>query len=213
MRTKYPRTPHLPWSPGATSDDVRVFDLSGFEGRRVVATEKLDGENTSLYRDGMHARSIDSRHHPSRDWVKGLQARIGYEIPEGWRLCGENLYARHSVAYYELESYFYLFSVWNEGDECLSWEETVTLAKLFELPTPSVLFDGPWDVEAVRSLRVDTEICEGYVVRLAEGFAYQDFARSVAKWVRPSHVQTDDHWMHGTMVPNGLRDSETEEPS
>lgn len=36
----------------------------------VVITEKMDGENTTLYRDGLHARSLDSRHHPSRNWVK-----------------------------------------------------------------------------------------------------------------------------------------------
>ena len=211
MRQKYPRTPHLPWSPGATSDDVRIVDTSGFEGRQVVVNEKLDGENTSLYRDGTHARSIDSRHHPSRDWVKSLQARIGYEIPEGWRLCGENMYARHSVAYDDLESYFYLFSVWTSDNTCLSWEETATWAELLELPTPPVLFQGLWSTEAIRSLAVDTETCEGYVVRLAESFIYEDFARSVAKWVRPAHVQTDEHWMHKSVVPNGLRVSETEE--
>ncbi|MET3986910.1 hypothetical protein ABIC27_004807 [Streptomyces sp. PvR034] len=48
MRTHYPRTPHLPWSPGATPDDVRAGDLSGLpglRGREVVVTEKLDGSN------------------------------------------------------------------------------------------------------------------------------------------------------------------------
>ena len=56
MRTHYPRTPHLPWSPGATPDDVRAGDPGALRGREVVVTEKLDGENTTLYRDGMHAR-------------------------------------------------------------------------------------------------------------------------------------------------------------
>ncbi|MFE9924807.1 RNA ligase family protein, partial [Streptomyces sp. NPDC005774] len=49
MRVHYPRTPHLPWSPGAASDDIRAGDLSGLRGREVVVTEKLDGENTTLY--------------------------------------------------------------------------------------------------------------------------------------------------------------------
>ena len=83
MRTHYPRTPHLPWSPGAASDDVRVADLSGLLGREVVVTEKLDGENTTLYADGLHARSLDSAHHPSRAWVKALQGRIGARHPGG----------------------------------------------------------------------------------------------------------------------------------
>lgn len=33
MRTHYPRTRHLPWSPGATADDLRVTDLSGLRAR------------------------------------------------------------------------------------------------------------------------------------------------------------------------------------
>lgn len=102
MRTHYPRTPHLPWSPGASGDDVRTGDLSGLRGLEVVVTEKLDGENTTLYQDGLHARSLDSAHHPSRTWVKALQGRIGPSIPAGWRICGENLYARHSIPYREL---------------------------------------------------------------------------------------------------------------
>ena len=42
------RTPHLPWSPGAAADDVRVGDVAGLRGREVVVTEKLNGENTTL---------------------------------------------------------------------------------------------------------------------------------------------------------------------
>ncbi|QHY97541.1 hypothetical protein SSPS47_20775 [Streptomyces sp. S4.7] len=115
MRTSYPRTPHLPWSPGVASDDVRVGDLDGLRGREVVVTEKMDGENTTLYRDGLHARSLDSGHHPSRAWVKALQGRIGGLIPDGVRVCGENMYARHSIPYEDLESWFYGVPVWRRN--------------------------------------------------------------------------------------------------
>jgi RNA ligase len=98
IRCKYPRTPHLPWSPGASEDDVKLDGCLKFQGREVVVTEKMDGENTSLYRNGLHARSLDSRHHPSRDWIKAWHGGIAHHIPEGWRLCGENVYARHSIA-------------------------------------------------------------------------------------------------------------------
>src|SRR5262245_28756711 len=125
MRVRYPRTPHLPWSPGATSDDVRLAGLGGLEGQEAVVTEKLDGENTTLYRGGRHARSRGSAHHPSRAWVKALHGRIASQIPEGWRVCGENLYARHSLAYDELQSWFYGFSVWDGEDRCLDWDRTV----------------------------------------------------------------------------------------
>ncbi|WP_187645805.1 RNA ligase family protein, partial [Streptomyces sp. TRM49041] len=204
MRTHYPRTPHLPWSPGAARDDVRVADLSGFVGREVVVTEKLDGENTTLYSDGLHARSLDSAHHPSRAWVKGLQGRIAAHLPEGWRVCGENMYARHSLPYEELESYFYGFSVWDELHWCPGWDYTVGLLRGLGIPTPRVLWRGVFDERALRRLRVDTGRQEGYVVRTADGFMAGEFGRRVAKWVRPGHVQTGTHWMHAAVTPNGL---------
>ncbi|MFZ3468431.1 RNA ligase family protein [Streptomyces sp. 4.24] len=203
MRTHYPRTPHLPWSPGASSDDVRTTRLDALAGREVVVTEKLDGENTTLYSDGLHARSLDSGHHPSRAWVKGLQSRIGARIPAGRRVCGENLYARHSLAYEQLDSWFYGFSVW-DGDHCLDWDRTAGVLRELGVPGPRVLWRGVFDERALRRLRIDTTRQEGYVVRTAAGFDRSDFGRCVAKWVRGGHVATDTHWMYAAVVPNGL---------
>ncbi|MFJ9678183.1 RNA ligase family protein [Streptomyces sp. NPDC101194] len=206
MRTHYPRTAHLPWSPGASSDDVRIADLSGLTGREVVVTEKLDGENTTLYADGLHARSLDSAHHPSRGRVKALQGRIGARIPEGWRVCGENMFARHSIAYDGLESFFYGFSVW-DGERCLDWDRTVEFLRGLGIPVPPVLWRGTLDAraeKALRALKPDTGRQEGYVVRPADAFGAADFGRLVAKWVRPGHVRTDTHWMHAAVVENGL---------
>ncbi|MGW2997736.1 RNA ligase family protein, partial [Streptomyces sp. NPDC001193] len=203
MRTHYPRTPHLPWSPGAAADDVRAAGFGGPAGCEVVVTEKLDGENTTLYADGLHARSLDSGHHPSRAWVKGLQSRIGAGIPAGWRVCGENLYARHSLLYEDLDSWFYGFSVW-DGEQCLDWDRTVGFLHGLGVPTPRVLWRGVFDERALRRLRIDTTRQEGYVVRPVASFARADFGRYVAKWVRGGHVQTDTHWMYAQVVPNGL---------
>ncbi|MFF7839537.1 RNA ligase family protein [Streptomyces ossamyceticus] len=204
MRTHYPRTRHLPWSPGATSDDLRVTDLSGLRGREVVVTEKLDGENTTLYADGLHARSLDSAHHPSRTWVKALQARVGPSIPEGWRVCGENMFARHSLAYEDLESWFYGFSVWDAEGRCLDWDRTVRFLRGLGVPVPRVLWRGEFDERALRALRLDLGRQEGYVVRVADGFGAAEFGARVAKWVRAGHVRTDTHWMHAAVVENGL---------
>lgn len=204
MRTHYPRTRHLPWSPGATADDLRVTDLSGLRGREVVVTEKLDGENTTLYADGLHARSLDSAHHPSRTWVKALQARIGHAIPQGRRVCGENMYARHSIAYDALDSYFYGFSVWDGDGRCLDWDRTVAFLRGLGVPVPRVLWRGVFDERSLRALRLDPGRQEGYVVRVAAGFGAEEFGERVAKWVRAGHVRTDTHWMHSAVVENGL---------
>jgi hypothetical protein len=208
-RLKYPRTPHLPWSPGASADDVLLGDTSRFEGREVVVTEKMDGENTTLYADYVHARSLDSAHHPSRSWVKALQAQLRDGIPMGWRLCGENLYAEHSLRYATLPSYFMLFSIWDESNHALSWDDTAQWADLLGLVTVPVLYRGPWDEKRIRALTetLDPRSQEGIVVRPAERFAFGDFTACVAKWVRPNHVTTDVHWMSRPVRPNGLKET------
>lgn len=208
-RVKYARTFHLPWSPGASSDDRVMEDPDEcFGGAEVVVTEKVDGECSTLYRDYLHARGVDYAPHPSRDRLRALHASIAHDIPEGWRICGENVYAVHSIAYDALPAHFLVFSVWNERNECLSWDETVTWAQLLDLPTVPVIARGTWgpwvrnfDGETRGDLGGDRE---GYVVRLVDGFHYRAFRRSVAKYVRKNHVQTDDHWAHREVVANKL---------
>ncbi|MBU9200235.1 RNA ligase family protein [Burkholderia multivorans] len=206
MRVKYPRTYHVPFSPGATSDDKTLGSLAHLEGRECVITTKMDGENTTLYRDGFHARSIDSRHHPSRDWLARFHANIGYLIPEGWRVCGENLWARHSIAYTDLPSYFLGFSVWDENNRALSWDETQLVFEELGIQSVPVKYRGAFSEAHLRLLvaELDLEREEGLVVRVAGEFDYKDFSTSVAKWVRKGHVQTDSHWMHSALVPNQL---------
>jgi ATP-dependent RNA circularization protein (DNA/RNA ligase family) len=206
MKIKYPRTFHLPWSLSLTCDDKRLKDVSCFEGKEVIVTEKMDGENTSMYRDGIHARSLDGRDHVSRSWVKQLQASIAREIPDGWRICGENLFAKHSLGYDSLRSYFYVFSIWNEKNECLSWDDTVEWCNLLGLETMSVL--GRWflfDEDVIRGISIDPTVSEGYVLRNASSFHFDNFRSNVAKYVRKDHVQTDTHWMLTAIEKNGLK--------
>ncbi|GED56575.1 RNA ligase family protein [Brevibacillus formosus] len=208
MLKKYPRTFHLPWSRSRTDDDKILRTVGHFEGKEVVVTEKLDGENTTLYRNHIHARSLDSKDHASRHWVKMLHGTISFHIPEGWRICGENVYALHSIYYEHLTSYFYVFSIWNENNECLSWDETVEWAELLGLETAPVLYRGIWSEETVKSCYTKQSVFggeqEGYVVRLTERFSYEDFKQSAAKFVRKNHVQTDQHWLSKPVVPNGI---------
>lgn len=95
---KYGRTFHLPISQGATSDDKIMSSLQGLKVDDLVVTEKMDRENTTIHQGGSHARSPDSRYHPSRDWLKAFAAGISPQLAGDERIVGENLYARHSVA-------------------------------------------------------------------------------------------------------------------
>lgn len=203
---KYPRTFHLPWSPGATKDD-RFMDSIPWQGREVVVTEKMDGENTTMYRDHIHARAITNSYHPSRSRVKNLHAQIAQDIPQGWRLCGENLQAVHSIEYHDLPTHFMLFSVWDEKNECLSWDDTLEWAALINVPTVPVLWRGIWNEAAISGLPFPefSEIREGYVIRLADQFAYSEFRKAVGKFVREGHVDEQrHHWQHEPMTENAL---------
>lgn len=207
MKIKYPRTHHLPWSLGATDDDKTLSSTDHFTGREVVVTEKMDGENTTIYAGGAcHARSLDSKAHPARTWVRALAATVGREIPAGWRVCGENLYARHSIGYDGLPTYFMVFGIYDGDNRCLSWDETLEWCSLLGLTPVPVRYRGVWDEKAIKACHTGTSACggiqEGYVVRVADAFGYDDFNTSVAKFVRKNHVTTDTHWMHAAVVPN-----------
>lgn len=202
------RTMHLPWSPGIHDDDKVIKSLDGFIGKEVVATVKMDGENTSMYQDYFHARSVDGRNHPSRSWAKSMWAQICGDIPEKWRITGENVYATHSIHYDDLESYFYGFGVWNERNVRLHWDEMIEWFKLLNIEPVPLLYRGPFSEEIIKSLWKDSyyDRMEGYVITTVDGFSYSDYHNNVAKFVRKGHVQTNKHWMHGQkIVPNKLK--------
>ena len=207
-RVKYPRTHHVPFSPGMTDDDRVLESYAAFEGQRVIVTEKLDGENSTLYRDGMHARSVTSGNHESRSWLKRKLAEICDNIPEGWRVCGENMYAEHSIAYDDLRSYFYAFSLWNERNVRLGWDESKEWFELIGVEPVPVLYDGIFDLKAIESLHRacrNGRPCEGWVMQLARPISYGEFRSCVAKYVRANHVATGEHWMYGKkLTPNRL---------
>jgi len=211
LRVKFPRIPHLPWSPGRTSDDLALEAIDRFVGREVVVTEKVDGECSALYRDGLHARSIDSKAHPSRSWLKAFHAQIKHNLHYGFQYCGENLYAKHSIEYKALSSYFLLFGVHQlemHAPGVLSWDSTLSEVQRIGVDVVPTLYRGPWNERAVMACYTGQSRFggdqEGYVVRLADEFPLPEFATSVAKFVRADHVQTDDHWSLKKVVPNRL---------
>ncbi|AXH72860.1 MAG: RNA ligase [Caudoviricetes sp.] len=209
-QVKYPRTRHCTWSDGMNSDDKIHKDMTHFQGKRVIVSLKMDGENSTVYSDYFHARSIDGRNHESRNWVKNFVSGFQYDIPDNWRICGENLYAEHSIKYDNLKSYFYGFSVWNDKNECLSWDQTQEWFQLLGIISVPVLYDGIYDEEKIKSLYSEDkwETMEGYVIRLAESFSYFDFKNSVAKFVRKNHVQTAKHnWQSQKIIPNKLEEN------
>lgn len=203
---KYPRTYHLPWSLGMNDDDRMHEDISIFNNQLVTVTEKMDGENTSLYSNYIHARSVDSRSHPTRDWVKNFWSKIKHEIPSGWRICGENLRAEHSIKYRELSTFFMGFSIWDNNNNCLSVHDTLDWFGLLDIKHVPILYHGIYDETKIKEFNNrDPNKYEGYVVRLSRLFNYSEFSKVVAKFVRKDHIQTSKHWMLGEYTFNTLK--------
>lgn len=213
-RYKYPSTKHVPWSDTVHRDDSQHSDLDFFIDKKVVVTCKMDGENTNLYRDFFHARSIDSENTPNRkqkevrSWVKQFHASIAHLIPDDWRISGENMFAKHAIHYKNLSSYFLTFAVWNEMNECLSWNDTVSFCSDMGLSVVPLLYIGKYDEKHIKSLyypdmTIGGDPVEGYVIRTALSYLYDDHEFSTAKYVRAGHVQQgSEHWLYEKTIPN-----------
>lgn len=214
MYYKYPKTWHHPQSKINPHGNDRVLStLEHFIDKDVVVSIKMDGENTSCYRDKLHARSIDSGFHPSRTWMKAYHATFCNKIPDNWRLCGENVYAKHAIKYENLPTYFFVFGIYDDKNICLSWQDTLLMCKELGLMTVPTFYHGIWDEEKIinacpKRTMIDGVDCgdlEGYVVRISGGFNYDDFPNNCYKFVRPNHVQPgNDHWSK-YCIPNTLK--------
>jgi hypothetical protein len=211
---KYSRTYHFPFSPGTTSDDRIQHEywkhLSAIP--QLVHTEKLDGENNCLSRYGVFARShVAPTTSPWSESIRRYWQGIKHDLGN-LEIFLENVYAIHSIAYYNLEHHFYVFAI-REHDRWLSWEEVCFYAAMLDLPvvpqiklfeTPKVQVDFEKDVLDIvkgtgafdaRDAATGSQVTmEGIVTRNADGYDVAAFAQNVFKYVRKGHVKTDEHW-------------------
>ncbi len=215
-RIKYFRTPHLLESPGCLNDDKQLSSEDHFFSmEEVIITEKMDGENFTGYNDGgTHARSLDSNNHPSRNYAKAIWKKVCHDLPKGWRVCAENMYAKHSIHYSHIKSYLLVFSIWDDTNTCLDWDTTELWTNLLGLKTVPVIFKGNLSNKEQLSRFIQNtypeyvskapDQVEGFVIRNSAGFKYDDSELNIAKYVRPNHVQTDSHWLTQAIVPNKI---------
>lgn len=201
--SKYPRTYHLFFSKGASSDDKIADNVNSLLGKEIVITEKLDGSNNAITNVGVYARShADFSRNPwdIKSW--DLYHRIKKDLHDDLFIFGEGMYGIHSIEYSNLESYFYIFGI-RDNNIWIPWESVEEYSFLLDTPTVPILFKGVLNTEKeLRDLVEDLvkkpsklggEI-EGVVVRVADMFHNDDFSDNVQKWVRKGHVQTDVHW-------------------
>lgn len=210
---KYPRTYHLFFSLGTTSDDRISKNCNQILKNDIVSTEKLDGENTSLSQFGLFARSrIEPTKNPWAQWLKPKWDMIKSDLGSfDLEICGENMYGEHSIIYSGLKEHFYVFGVRNmKHNMWLSWDETKYWAEMFDFKVVPELINESWNIEEKDleikinnimkefSLLNDSKYWntekEGVVIRMKDEFPNSMFYNSVFKYVRYKHVKTDQHW-------------------
>jgi len=216
MSEKYPRTWHLPFSPGGTNDDKRLINTDQFLNVIVSITEKMDGSNVCLERDNVYARSHGQPPvHISFDMLKSVHARVKHKIPKNWQVFGEWMFAKHSIKYNNLPHYLLLFAIRDiESGKWLKYDQVILFSRKIGVGIVPLLYVGSY--KTAQNLKRDIESwteqesvygteCEGIVIRLAREYSDEEFPTSVAKWVRPDHVQTDRHWKNQKLIKNELK--------
>src|SRR5688572_10755415 len=137
MSAKYPRSFHLPWSPGGISDDKRMRSVSGLLGVELVITEKCDGSNLTYTRRQVFSRShAGPPAHPSFALAKATHGALSHRISEGISVFCEYCYAVHSIQYTRLPGYSLVFGVRDDSTgRWWDWDSVVAQASDLGLPT------------------------------------------------------------------------------
>lgn len=180
-----------------------------------MISEKMDGGVTTICENKVYARSSGMpASQPWFDYVKSRTVPKLYGLSSTICVMGEDLYAVHSIEYDPLPDTFFVFHVLDRADENVgtpntkgdhfrAWDDTAELARQHSLYTVPVLYEGKFEkVSEITEFFMDNvsepsiygPIREGFVMRVAEGFPFDEFETHVTKFVRKYHVQTDEHW-------------------
>lgn len=230
---KYPSTRHLPFSNWGDKDDTFFRTLDNFINKPLVILVKMDGGNATLVKDTdnpVRARNGKYAEHKSFDLLKKRYWDEDWfnRIPENLQVCGEWLYAKHSIHYGgtcepecedvgpELNDYFQIFGVFDtKYNTWLSWPEVEKWSKKLGVPTVPVLKKSVsftktnvlWNELLKLSRETVNKGHEGIVVRSKAPYHYGQFSKNVGKYVRENHVKTGEkHWSKRDIVTNKTRD-------
>ena len=208
---KYPRTFHLSFSPEIHSDDKvcnmeYVNELIDNE-IEIVISEKADGGNCALKPTGVFARSHSQETSCATfNYIKNVHyyPNMMDIIDSNLNVFGENLFAIHSIEYTALKDYFYVFNILDKNsNEYLSFDNVLKWSEAHKMKTVPVVYIGK--IESIEWLEnfLSNELKnpsdlggerEGFVIRIKSSFHEDDFQKSVFKYVRRGHVQTEKHW-------------------
>lgn len=211
---KYFKTYHLPFSPGKLKYDKVLNSIYHLLKKNLIFTEKLDGSNICLCKEGVFSRSHAqfAKHH-SFDMLKKIYNNIKNNIPENYLFYGEWLYAVHSIKYDKLPNYLFLFAIYDKNKKVWkNWDFVKEYSYKLNIPTVPFLGEiccfSVYELENVINLlmkngsKYGNEI-EGIIIRTNVDFIDPNI--NVAKYVRENHTQTNKNWLFKKTERNILK--------
>lgn len=146
---KYPRTQHLVGSRFQSGDyDLAAIPFEEIQGKFLVIEEKVDGSQCGVsFEDGQ--LMLQSRGHYLRggprerqfdllkQMMNNLQDELYYVLGERYVMYGEWMYAKHTIFYDALPSYFMEFDIYDkENQRFLSEERRMDLIHSVDCDLP-----------------------------------------------------------------------------
>lgn len=181
---KYPRTPHLEGSrlqPG--DEDLSQIDFSEIRGKHIVIEEKIDGANSAVSFDTDGGLLLQSRGH----YLIGGPREIHYDLFKQWAtahaktfyevlgsryiMYGEWMYAKHSMYYDALPSYFMEFDIFDREKEIyLDTPSRRLLTEKMPISSVPVLNEGVFQrsSDVLKCLGKSRFIRDGHIERLVK---------------------------------------------
>jgi hypothetical protein len=165
--TKYPRTPHLEGSRLQAGDfDLSQVSFAEIAGRHLVVEEKIDGANCGISFDGSGNLLLQSRGHyllggpreqqfaMFKQWANEHLAVLADCLSDRYLMYGEWMFAKHTVFYNRLPSYFLEFDVLDRRNETfLSTDRRRDLLHGLPIHSVPILHKGPLNrLSQIRSL-------------------------------------------------------------
>lgn len=170
----------------------------------VIAEEKLDGANVSLWLDPSAGPKVASRGGPDamdragqlgrlRAWVGERLDAVGQLLADGWALYGEWLWLRHGTAYDALPDWLVVLDLWHVEQGFAAVSDRDDRAGAVGMTTPPHVYAGVLgDARRLqelleRSAYATNHPMEGLVLRAGDGRR--------CKVIDPNYQRrTDEQW-------------------
>lgn len=205
---------NLPGKLSLSKDEANSL-LNG----EVIVEEKLDGANTGIIRHkqgfSLQKRGslVGQSEHAQFQYFHNWSSYQNYDklmnLPNGFIVYGELMYACHTVYYDELPDYFLVFDIINTKKErWMDRDERDDFCNQYKLHQVPLINKGYFHLDELYGMIPDksnfgNEPAEGIVIKR---YTKKGYIRT--KLVRPEFVkrlEENEHWIHSSLKVNKLK--------